>query len=130
MEGLELHTWLMIVVFIIGYIGITIEHVIKIDKATIALLAGVIFMDHPGDQRQSLYCGDITTCLAHHVSDISQIIFFLLGALLIVEMISVHKGFSVIADVLRIDSKRSLLWVLSIITFFLCVIQTTLQPLS
>jgi len=118
MESFDANTLLMVAVFIVGYACITIEHVIKIDKATTALLTGVLLWTINAMGGHST-CSATAECLSHHVSSISQIIFFLLGALLIVEMISIHKGFAVIADVLRIGSKRKLLWVLSIITFFL-----------
>jgi Na+/H+ antiporter NhaD/arsenite permease-like protein len=58
-------------------------------------------------------------CLGSHISSISQIVFFLLGALAIVEIISVHQGFAVIADNIRVMSKKRLLWVMGFIAFFL-----------
>ncbi|MBA3816971.1 MAG: sodium:proton antiporter NhaD [Parachlamydiaceae bacterium] len=112
----------MIAIFICGYFLITIEHLIRIDKATIALLMGVLcwliqFINDP-----TLSCGDSLTCLGEHLSSISQIIFFLLGALVIVELINVHKGFAIISDMIRMRSKRKLFWVVGFITFFMSAI--------
>lgn len=118
MEALDLHSKWMIAVFIIGYIFITLEHLIHIDKATIALLTGIIcwviqFANGAFD------CSTSLTCLGEHVSNIAQVVFFLLGALAIVEIMNVHRGFSIIVEYLNIQSKRKLLWVISILTFIL-----------
>lgn len=118
METLDLHAKWMLVVFIIGYICITIEHIIHINKATTAMLMGVVCwviqFAHSGAD-----CHEMTHCLTEHMADISQIVFFLLGALAIVELISVHKGFAVISDSIRLRSKRELLWTVGVLTFFL-----------
>lgn len=111
----------MIVVFILGYIGITLEHVININKATTALLMAILcwliqFLNPSVDNHYN------TESLIHHLASISQILFFLLGALTIVETISAHKGFSLISDVINLESKRSLLWVIGLLTFFLSAI--------
>lgn len=112
--------WL-IGVFVIGYFLITIEHLIHIDKATIALLMGiicwVIHFAHGGD-----LCAYSQPCLKDHISSISQILFFLLGALAIVAIINEHNGFAIIADAMNIQSKRKMLWVIGFLTFFLSAI--------
>jgi len=97
MPELDTHALLMIAVFIIGYVFITIEHVVRIDKATTALLTGIIcwIIQYA---RGTSACGDEIYCLEVHMAAISQIVFFLLGALAIVELMSIHKGFAVIAD--------------------------------
>ncbi len=118
MEIFSSYTTWMVLVFIIGYAFITIEHVVKIDKATTALLTG-IFLWVIQYAHGSSVCGASLDCLGEHISSISQIVFFLMGALAIVEIISVHKGFSMISDSMQISSKRKLLWVLSLFTFFL-----------
>ena len=55
----------------------------------------------------------------HMAKCVSQIVFFLLGALTIVEIINVHKGFQLVSRAIRITNKRKLLWLLGFITFFL-----------
>ena len=121
MEGLAPHAIWMVIVFVIGYFLITIEHWIKIDKATIALMTGILCWVIQYTNGTST-CGTSLSCLGEHISNISQILFFLLGALGIVEIISAHNGFAIISDSLRINSKRRLLWTLSAISFFLSAI--------
>lgn len=118
MHGLDTHSLWMIVVFIVGYFLITIEHLMRIDKATIAILMGIIcwIIQFSHDTPT---CENSLTCLGEHLSSISQIVFFLLGSLTIVTIIDVHNGFALIADVLRIHSKRKLLWIIGILAFFL-----------
>lgn len=111
------HIW-MIIVFIVGYALITLEHVVKLNKATIAILAATItwtlhFLAHPCAQ------GNTGSCIADNISTISQIVFFIWGALTIVELMSLHQGFKVLSDYIPVKSKRQLLWVVGLITFFL-----------
>ena len=115
---METHAIWMIVIFVLGYFFITIEHLIKIDKATIALLTGIfcwIIQYLFGSQN----CAASFTCLKEHISDISQIIFFLLGALAIVEIINAHKGFTLIASMLQTESMQRLFWIIGVLTFCL-----------
>lgn len=118
MDSLDAHSIGMIAVFIIGYFLITIEHVVKIDKAATALLMGILLW-----VIQFFYaganCGTSITCLGEHISSISQIVFFLLGALAIVAIIDGHNGFAIVADAINIHSKRKLLWVIGLLAFFL-----------
>lgn len=121
-HALDTHALWMIAIFICGYFFITIEHIIKIDKATTALLMGIScwllqFISDP-----SLSCANSLTCLGEHLANISQIIFFLLGALVIVELINVHKGFALISNMIQLRSKRKLMWVTGFIAFFLSAI--------
>jgi Na+/H+ antiporter NhaD/arsenite permease-like protein len=169
----------IILVFVIGYAMIALEHPLKIDKAASALLTGVLcwtlyvfsgpghdtvehghdivehkigtraefeetglteeayleehFKDHPelaesaaiveksngemviyekhGDEHQS--------GLVHHLFDIGAILFFLMGAMTIVELVDAHEGFSIITDKIRTTSKVKLAWTVGLITFFL-----------
>jgi Na+/H+ antiporter NhaD/arsenite permease-like protein len=109
---------LTIVVFVLGYLAIAMEHPIKIDKAASALLTGIlcwsIFV--LGD---SVDMHHVEGRLVHHISDIASILFFLMGAMTIVELVDAHEGFSVITDKISTNSKVKLLWVVGIITFFL-----------
>lgn len=109
---------LMLLVFVSGYFFITIEHIIKINKTSIALLMGIIcwifqFMNQAESQENNLHF------LYEHLANISQVILFLLGALIIVEMMNAHKGFQFISHYIRIYSKRKLLWIIGGMTFFL-----------
>lgn len=121
-HALEPYAFWMIAVFICGYFLLTIEHLIRVDKASIALFMGIScwliqFLNDP-----SVSCIDSLTCLGEHLSSISQIIFFLMGALIIVEIINVHRGFGIISDMIRLRSKRQLMWVVGLITFFLSAV--------
>lgn len=114
---------LMAVVFVLGYAAIAFEHNIKIDKSASALLAAGIcwalysvLITHGGDH------GGVEHFeheLSHHISEIGAILFFLLGAMTIVELIDSHNGLEVITSRIKTTDKRTLLWVVTIITFFL-----------
>lgn len=109
---------LMILVFVFGYFAIAIEHISKINKTSIALLMAIIcwllqFLNHAQTHEENL------SYLGEHLANISQIIFFLLGALTIVEIMSVHKGFQLVSDHIRMRSKVKLLWTVGIVSFFL-----------
>ncbi len=117
----------IIVVFAIGYLAIATEHQIKINKTAPALLIGVlcwvllilgkstIFPQIPALEANEF----ISEELLRHVGEISEILFFLLGAMTIVELIDAHEGFSIITDRIKITKRSQLLWVLCFITFFL-----------
>ena len=121
MEGLDLHAKWILAVFIFGYVLITIEHFIKIDKATTALLTGIICWVIQYAHAQPI-CTANASCLSEHISNIGQIVFFLLGALAIVELINIHKGFALISNAIVVRSKRKLLWLICIIAFFLSAV--------
>tara|TARA_B100000963_G_scaffold27721_1_gene20615 strand:- start:1242 stop:2531 length:1290 start_codon:yes stop_codon:yes gene_type:complete len=107
---------LMIVIFVLGYLAIALEHPIKVDKAASALITGVLVWtlfvlsgaDHHFIEEQ----------LLHHLSEISSILFFLLGAMTIVELVDAHEGFSIITDKITTKNRVKLLWIVSVLTFF------------
>lgn len=108
---------LIIVVFVVGYLAIAFEHSLKLNKAAAALLTGVlcwtVFV---------LNATEVDTVieqLLHHLGEISSILFFLLGAMTIVELIDSHNGFVIIVEKIKTKNKRKLLWIVAIITFFL-----------
>ena len=113
-------TTIIIIVFIVGYLGIAFEHPLNINKAASALLTGVIcwsiFAVWGGDKQH------IADELGHHLSDIAGILFFLLGAMVIVELIDAHDGFEVITQRIQTTNKRKLVWIVGIITFFLSAV--------
>ncbi len=124
---------LIIIVFCLGYLFIALEHKLHIDKAASALLTGVflwtiLIVGH------EYYLPEVVSAhgaspimviehdLMEHLSEISAILFFLLGAMTIVELIDTHGGFNVITSRIHTSNKLPLLWILSIVTFFLSAI--------
>ena len=109
-------TTLMIIVFVLGYMAIALEHPIKIDKAASALLIGGVCW--------ALYAFSgvdahhMNEHLSHHLVDIAEILFFLLAAMTIVELIDAHQGFAIITDKITTNKKVALMWILCTITFF------------
>lgn len=113
-------TGLIITTFIIGYLLIAIEGSIKLNKAATALLTGgicwTIFMVLSPNKEI------INEQLTHHLGDLAGILFFLLAAMTIVELIDAHDGFELITTRIKATDKRKLLWLLSFIAFFLSAI--------
>jgi Na+/H+ antiporter NhaD/arsenite permease-like protein len=142
---------LMIIVFVLGYIAIALEHPIKIDKAASALVMGALiwgmlalgidelvtkeflagFYEKFQAKFQALKeIGVYSTEefvkpikflkyeLSHHLVDIGEILFFLLAAMTIVELVDAHQGFSIITDKITTKKKIPLMWILCVITFF------------
>jgi Na+/H+ antiporter NhaD/arsenite permease-like protein len=117
----------IILVFAIGYLAIATEHKIHINKTAPALMIGVICWvllifgkANMFPQLSGLEANEfISEELLKHVGEISEILFFLLGAMTIVELIDAHEGFSIITDRIKITQRSKLLWVLCFITFFL-----------
>lgn len=109
-------TAILIFTFCIGYILIASEEWSKINKTAIALITGVLCWVI----YSSTVSGQIAMpALTHHLSGISEILFFLLGAMTIVELIDAHDGFDVITAQIKTVHKVKLLWLVSLITFFL-----------
>lgn len=107
---------LLITLFVVGYLAITLEHNIKINKTAPALITGVvlwtIFILSNGDS------AFVNEELTHHLGEISSILFFLMGAMTIVELIDSYNGFEVITERIKETDKRKLLWIVAILTFF------------
>ena len=118
----------IIVVFILGYMAIALEHPLKVDKTASALFLGMLLWtmyavgvlsgDIFPDRNMDLLNGSII----EHMGDISEILFFLIGAMTIVELIDVHGGFSIITERITTRKKRKLLWLLSFVTFFMSAV--------
>ena len=107
----------MIVIFLAGYLIITLEHTVHVNKAATALLVGVLcwtvyVLQVPDTEL-------VSEQLAHHMSDIAGILFFLLGAMTIVEIIDIHDGFEVIVSRIKTQSSRKLLWIMALLAFAL-----------
>lgn len=113
----------MIVVFVLGYFFIATEHTFKINKSATALLLAVLMWTsyvvfggfHAGAEEGH-------ERLIFHLGDTAEILFFLLGAMTIVETIDQHGGFSIITDRIATKSKKKLLWVIAILTFFMSAV--------
>ncbi|OWY19039.1 sodium:proton antiporter [Sphingobacteriales bacterium UPWRP_1] len=111
---------LIIIIFIIGYLAITLEHPLRIDKAVSAILLGVVCWsvfalfseNHHHTEEQ----------LTELLPEIMNILFFLLGAMTIVELIDIHEGFGVITNFITTGNKRKLLFTTSILAFFLSAV--------
>jgi len=106
----------MIIVFVLGYLAIALEHPIKIDKAASALFIGGICWAIYAFSGVDAH--NMNEHLSHHLVDIAEILFFLLAAMTIVELIDAHEGFSIITDKITTNKKITLIWILSLITFF------------
>ncbi|MCB0396208.1 MAG: sodium:proton antiporter NhaD [Flavobacteriales bacterium] len=136
---------LMVLVFVLGYAAIALEHPLKIDKAASALITGVLcwtlyilgaegivdfsaipafFFEMISEGGRELNQHEtIVEYVAHfqlleHVGEIASILFFLLGAMTIVEVIDAHEGFRLITDRVTTTNRVKLIWILSILTFF------------
>lgn len=110
---------LLIAIFIIGYLAITLEHSVKLNKSATALLTGVLCWT------VYILSGDHDTVgneLLHHLGNLSGILFFLLGAMTIVELIDAHDGFDVITSRITTLSRRKLLIIIGVVSFFLSAV--------
>lgn len=142
---------LIIVLFVLGYLGIALEHLLKVNKTAIAIVTGILcwtlFMfSTPGESLlqskgykkyldiskielgiskvstltpEELHHEFVTFSLAEHLGEIAQILFFLLGAMTIVELVDAHQGFRFITDRIKTKDMRVLLWIICWISFFL-----------
>jgi Na+/H+ antiporter NhaD/arsenite permease-like protein len=109
--------WLIGFIFVAGYFAIAFEYSIKVNKAATALITGVLCWT-----AYILYSPDknsVAEELTHHLGDVSGILFFLLGAMTIVELIDAHNGFEFITRRIKQTDIRKLLWIIAFITFFL-----------
>ena len=108
---------LTIVIFILGYLAIAFEHPLKLNKAASALITGVlcwtIYVVQSPDAEPA------THELLDHLGEIASILFFLLGAMTIVELIDLHGGFDIITRRISTRSKSKLVFIITFVTFFL-----------
>lgn len=138
---------IVVLIFIIGYLSIVFEHPLKLDKTVPALMMGALMWAviavgfHSGiidviDSHGHIFSlksvtdataidvqdEGFTGILVHHLGKISEILIFLIGAMTIVELIDMHRGFDVIKDYVKTRNKRKLLWIVGGIGFFLSAI--------
>jgi len=110
-------TTLILIVFIAGYFLIAFEHPLKINKAATALITGVLCWTIYILQSNDVQA--VSNELVHSFGEIASILFFLLGAMTIVELIDSHNGFELITQWITTKSKSRLLFIIVAITFFL-----------
>lgn len=121
---------LIIVAFVIGYACIALESLTRVNKAAIALLMCVVcwtlLMMNPGSFYPNIAGSEVVHHIAevieHHLGDAAGTLFFLMGAMTIVEIVDSNGGFNFVRDALKTRSKRKLLWRVAFMTFFLSAI--------
>ncbi|PCI76621.1 sodium:proton antiporter [Candidatus Aerophobetes bacterium] len=121
MDIFTLSNTLLIGIFSLGYIAIILEYFIRVNKTAVALFIAVVcwaiyFMG--GGQTVDV----ASSFLAGHLGNVSQILFFLLGAMTLVELIDSHKGFNTFIHLLHLRSKRKMLWLIAGLAFFLSAV--------
>lgn len=128
----------IVLTFILGYLGIATEHYLKINKTAIALLTAVIcwtlfafsgvnVLLYPSAAYEHFASADpnapfynfVVSQLEDHLGSIAQILFFLMGAMTIVEVVDSHQGFQFITNRINTRNRVKLLWIVSFVTFFL-----------
>ena len=111
---------MLLAIFVIGYLAIAFEHQIKLNKAASALITGVlcwtIYIFSGADHDAAHYA------LLEHMGEISGILFFLLGAMTIVELIDAHDGFEPISSAIKTTNKFKLLSIITVLAFFLSAV--------
>lgn len=113
-------TTLIIIIFVLGYLAIAFEHTIRINKAATAILTGVFCWSV-----YALFSPDkqhVPTVLTEHLGEVAGILFFLLGAMTIVELIDAHDGFQLIISRIQTTNTRTLVWLIAFIAFFLSAV--------
>ncbi|HYQ38947.1 MAG TPA: sodium:proton antiporter NhaD [Pseudomonas sp.] len=120
-----MYAWIALI-FVVGYLCIALEHPLRIDKAASAILTAVLCWTLLALGEGSLLPAAAQEAghgaieeLRHHLGEISEILFFLLGAMTIVELVDAHEGFRVITDRIGTRHRVKLLWIVGFITFFL-----------
>lgn len=107
----------LVVIFVITYLAITLEHPIKINKSATALLgAGLLWTVYALGNGNALL---IEHQLNESVTSTAEIVFFLIGAMTIVEVIDAHNGFEVITSRIKTSKLANLLWIIGLLSFFL-----------
>ncbi len=138
---------LMVVIFVLGYVAIALEHPLKVNKAASALIIGTltwvaymigvqdilnlgfsrawvdfIAANPNANTHEEMIHFVGTDQVLEHLADASKIIFFLLGAMTIVEIVDQHQGFKVITDKIKTTNPITLLWIISFLTFFMSAV--------
>ena len=120
----------IVTVFVIGYLCIALESLTRVNKAAIALLMCVLcwtlLMISPASFYPTIDSGSVVHHIAevieHHLGDAAGTLFFLMGAMTIVEIVDSNGGFNFVRETMKTRSKRKLLWRVAFMTFFLSAI--------
>lgn len=119
------HNWViehrdltMEIIFIVGYLGITLEEIMAYDKTGVALLMGVGVWTVLDVCAGATSAEGVNHLLSAQLAEISQILFFLIGAMTIVEIVDAHRGFKVVTDFITTNNRRMLMWTIGLLTFF------------
>ena len=120
----------IVIAFVIGYLCIALESLTRVNKAAIALLMCVVcwtlLMLAPASYYPMIEPGSVVHHMAevieHHLGDAAGTLFFLMGAMTIVEIVDTNGGFNFVRDTMKTRSKRKLLWRVAFMTFFLSAI--------
>lgn len=133
---------IVILIFVIGYLLITIEHPLRLDKTVPALIMAALIwavlaigftngwfnvVNGEGHIFNFLTGGEVAMSgfegiLLHHLGKTAEILVFLIGAMTIVEIIDLHRGFDVLKNAVTTKSKRKLLWIIGVLAFFLSAV--------
>jgi len=107
--------FISVIIFVLGYLAIAFEHPLKINKTASALVTGVlvwvVFALVKGP--------DSLDALSHHLGSTSEILFFLLGAMTLVELVDLHHGFHFVSKLIKTSQPAKLMWIAGFITFFI-----------
>jgi Na+/H+ antiporter NhaD/arsenite permease-like protein len=112
-------TVLVVAIFVVGYVAIVLEHLLKVNKSAAALLAGVLCWTAYAIGGDAHIANEQ---LQHHLGGLSQILFFLLTAMTIVELIDAHDGFELLTSRVKTTNRRRLLVTIAALTFFLSAV--------
>lgn len=120
----------IVITFIVGYFFIAIESVTKVNKAAVALLMFVacwtLFMLSPESYLTGVaghdVAAEVSSAIEHHLGSTSTTLFFLMGAMTIVEVVDQNGGFNWVRSVMKTKTKRALMWRIAFMTFFLSAI--------
>ena len=120
----------IVTVFVIGYFCIAVESLTKVNKAAVALLMFVVcwtlFMTDPGQYVPAALGGKtalvISEIIEKHLGSTATTLFFLMGAMTIVELVDQNGGFNFVRDMMKSKSKKALLWRIAFLTFILSAI--------
>lgn len=118
---------ILVVCFILCYLVIILEHKLKLDKTVPALIGGslcwaIISLGNIEVVNHLHEPGTLSDVLVHHAGKIAEILFFLIGAMVIVELIDLHQGFGFITNRIHTTSKTTLLWLICALSFFLSAV--------
>lgn len=134
--------YIIIAVFVIGYACIALEHPLKVNKTASALLLGTLLwtllvmggesgivnpeiwkeFSHDNPEGGGFMSWIISHELLRHLGSIAEILFFLLGAMTIVELVDTYGGFKIITDRIKTTSRVKFLWIIAILTFFMSAV--------